>query len=181
MILRVRRRDATAQTARHARFAVAARATDALRFVFSVATTAIGFVICRTDTFPFLSSIRRQEEHAGVFAAGLDFAELEQAASVDEADEWTSPVVREPRPDVARPRFLLLKTTIALNPRDWRSRRRRAWAPLFRREHPADAFFPLIFSLTHSARLARMARAPRRRGSPRPQGRRLRARPHEPG
>ena len=32
----------------------------------------------------------------GVFAAGLDFAELEQAASVDEADEWTPPVVREP-------------------------------------------------------------------------------------
>ena len=33
----------------------------------------------------------------GVFAAaGLDFAELEQAASVDEDDEWTPPVVRDP-------------------------------------------------------------------------------------
>ena len=52
----------------------------------------------------------------GVFAAGLDFAELEQAASVDEADEWTPPWCVNPRPDVARPRFSLLKTTIALNP-----------------------------------------------------------------
>ena len=52
----------------------------------------------------------------GVFAAGLDFAELEQAASVDEADEWTPPVVREPPAGRRQTRFLLLKTTIALNP-----------------------------------------------------------------
>ena len=49
------------------------------------------------DTLPFLPTNRRQAEHGCVFAAaGLDFAELEQAASVDEDDEWTPPVVREP-------------------------------------------------------------------------------------
>ena len=103
----------------------------------------------------------------GVFAAGLDFAELEQAASVDEADEWTPPVVREPPAGRRQTQISFTQNHHSPEPSsDWRSRRRRAWAPLFRREHPADAFFPLIFSLTHSARLARMARAPRRRGSP---------------
>ncbi len=39
----------------------------------------------------------------GVFAAGLDFAELEEAASVDEEEEWTPPVVRaKPRTHATR-------------------------------------------------------------------------------
>jgi len=32
-----------------------------------------------------------------VFAAGLDFAELEQAVDNDEEEEWTAPVVRRDR------------------------------------------------------------------------------------
>ena len=69
----------------------------------------------------------------GVFAAGLDFAELEQAASVDEADEWT-PVVREPPAGRRRTDFyqnhhspepVIGAPAAAGKP------------PLFRREHPA--------------------------------------------
>ena len=90
------RHGTVAQTARLARLVVAAplRRRASHRF-FSVAT--IGFVIYRViDTLPFLPTTGGRQSMGVFAAAGLDFAELEQAASVDEDDEWTPPVVREP-------------------------------------------------------------------------------------
>jgi hypothetical protein len=49
-----------------------------------------------TRTSPFTNAGGRQS--LGVFAAGLDFAELETAASMDDVEEeWTAPVVRTQR------------------------------------------------------------------------------------
>jgi hypothetical protein len=48
-------------------------------------------------------SLAGARRSVGVFAAGLDFAELEEAASVDEEEEWTPPVVRaKPRTHATR-------------------------------------------------------------------------------